>query len=315
MYYNLLNINTVRKVIIMTMKRKVIEVHQVIEDQKTYPAVEEGFTTWFNECGESIKLSDGPKHAEERKHYKDLGYVKGVQPSDVDTIIKKITECIEKEDSKGLNNVLSVDFIYPVMVAEKGFTNGPHDHGIGEEWNVRQNIEYLYLEKPEYFAKLINKLIEKNNKPLMAAFLTTIMGSELGSKSLMSWNKDVKTDILSKLQDMYDHGTTLTLTGTLEANNKGKTIQALAKGLMNQIHSRNVDTLTMPSPKALLEELKFKLHVVKELHSHDQELAEHRDKGLVTDLVRNIGFFSQTATQAKVASAQEAIGFNPRLDG
>lgn len=280
---------------------------------------------WYNNCGE--RLTSTNKHESPGE-----GYTCGVQPSNVKAVYAKLAQYIKDGNAVAFSELLQVNFIYPGRVSH--YESGGHQFADGwyeenrETYKARPNIEALLVDDIDNFERLVDALIEKNDPELYRAFAERL--DAVGLKDLFLWDSALQSKISSHLDRLKEYGRQLYTNIDEDAHDRGSKAKELAESISRKVWTHPInegrDYLTQ------FQNLKFKLQIVRELHSEDDEFKAHRGwKRVIANLCSilltagianavnygltgNALFFNKTTTQTKVSDAQAAMGFDPKED-
>ena len=300
------------------------------------------YFAWFNECGERVSLEGndvwawrvGKQYgkAKEIDKFVAAGFKEGVQPSNLEKIHQKLEEYIKAKDAPNFEGLLKINFIYPGKVS----SYNPHtDCSVGdwstcheETYNVRPNVEALFVDNNAYFAALVDLLLEANDDSLYDAFSKSLANTDLNNSTLFKWDRDIQTKALSQLNNLLAYGESLERKKDRLAKEKGETAKGLALVLSEKVNDRVFNE--SPDNKTKFENLKFKLQMVNQIHQHDKQFSVHRGwKRIIANicsilftggiancfnykLTGNKLFFNKTETEQKICNFQSEIGFNSK---
>lgn len=283
---------------------------------------------WCNQCGEA------EWHPRDRRS-SNPDFQEGVQVSNASVIYERLIQHIKDNNESSFLRLLQLYFIYPGLVRYECndnpcivVTSASYYYQTSEIYKGRRNIEALLIDRPDYFEKLVDALLEKDNPALYKAFTDSL--EKIGFKSLLDWNLTIKSNILNKLGALERYGKDLLKSYATNAQRRGTTAITLTKSLSDKVTSREEETALPGNMKANVQNVKFKLQILRELHSKDSEFEAHRGwKHIITNICSflftggianginymatgSLLFFKKTTTQNKIMEAQAAIGIDPK---
>lgn len=195
--------------------------------------------------------------------------------SNASDLFKSLIVCIDTNDIKNFNAILSGNFIYPNNNWEgnsykKVYVGGNHrKEWCYEYYHTRPALETLFLEHHDLFLSLLSDLARSNNKDLHKIFVDTYKGNrELPQNLMTPCNKNLRLTLATGVQAIKNYGDQLCNAGI----NKGSHARALAASLGDDLYLMPLNDNT---PSAIVKSLNFKFNFVKKLHSLDAVLGGH----------------------------------------
>jgi hypothetical protein len=203
---------------------------------------------------------------------------------------------------------------------------------------ARPNIEAFFFDHPEYFARLVHKLLEKNNEALYEAFVKSVKGTDLDlpRNGLFSWDTNAQEKALRQIDELERYAESLPEEPGLFEIDKRPHLLSMVSSLRTMVEQGPRFTApeskdpSSSSYKNQFEILKFKLAFLEILHRHDDLLSQHRGykrfavnfisllftAGIANVICRcavgNWFFFNKTTSEEKVSAVQEAAGLGLR---
>lgn len=289
---------------------------------------------YFNSLGESISVSDRNEKTQGTELIKN-GFTRGTQSSDINAICVNLHQCIFAGDNNKFAEILARDFFYTGPL-DSYYTNNDHSKG---DWSERGDeycwtrpvVEKLFFDKNDAFADLIDHLLKANNEALYDAFISSLNDTDLSAATLFSWPEAMKDRMLREMNDINAYSKTLAKNIKDEdALEKSGLLSGLYQISLARIGGKLVDeeNAYKDNNESKFATLKFKLALVKDLHSEDATISVHRGylkriaanffSILFTAGIANLAhwcstgnwmFFSKTTSEDKIAKAQTAVGF------
>ena len=285
---------------------------------------------FYNDCGEVII-----KHNERFPPGHPFHY--GPILSDMDSIQKKLVECIDKSDFETFKILLTAKFIEKIQNTKSSQFND-YDSLFGGEWGeyeysnclVRPNIEALILAKPQYLIAVLNKLIEKNSEEFYSIFLDSINSTDFKDKNLGSWTAEIKDALIKNINELEQFGESLKIQGTQKksrlALNKGNVLIDCAAKMNTAVNNKVVEGDNSSDLKGKCENILFKAKLIQMADEQKAEFGVHREykrflvnlatilfsAGLINlgkYLFTGNGFFAnKTNTENKVDALEKEVG-------
>jgi len=284
---------------------------------------------FYNDCGEVIIKHNERSRPDQSFHY-------GPILSDIDSIQKKLVECIDKNDFETFKILLTAKFIEKIQNT-KSSTFNDYDSLFGGEWGeyeysnclVRPNIEALILAKPQYLIAVLNKLIEKNSEEFYSIFLDSINSTDFKDKNLGSWTIEIKKALNINIDELAQLGKSLKGQGTQKnsrpALKKGNALVDFAEE-MKKATDKDVKEDNSSDLKGKCENILFKAKLIQMADDKKADFGVHREykrflvnlatilfsAGLINlgkYLFTGNGFFAnKTNTENKVDALEKEVG-------
>ncbi|MDP3268615.1 MAG: hypothetical protein Q8M40_06140 [Legionella sp.] len=284
---------------------------------------------YYNDCGEAIIMDDTTIPQGQTFH-------NGPILSDMDSIYKKLLECIDNNNSATFQKLLNTEFIEKIQRTKSSKFNS-HNSLTGGAWGenvysnclVRPNIEALILAKPQYLIAVLNKLIEKNSEEFYSIFLDSINNTDFKDKNLGSWTAEIKAALINNIDKLEQFGKGLKVQGTQKnsrpALEKGNALVDFAEE-MKKATKKDVKEDNSSDLKEKCENILHKAKLIQTADDKKPEFSVHREykrflvnlatilfsAGLINlgkYLITGNGFFAnKTNTENKVDALEKEVG-------